>query len=141
MDRGSRSHYGPAAGDTGGAPVKPTRLKAPKFATLQQAELHRLFNLVGHQLGGTVYLFLLGQSVLAGKDKGHVLTSIPALQSLCRPPKPEKGQWPAPPSRKTLRTCLDALERAELLHRDKAQNEAQGQLRLWLTQRVENRSS
>jgi hypothetical protein len=120
---------------------KPTRLKAPKFATLSGAELHRLFNVAGHELAGSTYLFLLGQSVLAGKYKGYVHTSIDTLRSLLRPPKPEKGQWPAAPSVQRVRTCLSALEKAGLIERDAAQNAALKQLRMWLTQRRETRSS
>jgi hypothetical protein len=137
----SRSQYGPAAGAPGGATPKPTRLKAPRYVRLGEAELHALFNLVGHELAGTVYLLLIGGSVFAGKNAGEFLGSYARLQALCRPPKPERGQWPSPPTTKRLRTCLDALEAVGLVERDRGSNQAQGQLRLRLPHRAGIRSS
>jgi hypothetical protein len=132
----------PTPGSRRDAPApKPTRLKAPLYARLSGAELHALYNLAGHELAGSTYLLLIGQSVLNGKYAGHVLTSYPTLQSLLRPPRPERGQWPAAPSLKRVRTCMEALERAGLIDRDKGWNKVGKQLRCRLTLRIDSRSS
>lgn len=132
----ARSQYGPAAGASGGRAPYVTRLRPPAFLRLGQAELDALFNRTGHELAGSLYLLLLGGSVLAGKDAGTFLGSYARLQALLRPPKPERGQWPAAPSLKRVRTALAALESAGLVGRDHAANAAQGQLRLQLLHRV-----
>lgn len=137
----TRSQYGPAAGASGGPAPKPTRLRAPKFLRLTGAELDALYNRCGHELAGSIYLLLLGGCVLAGKHAGEFLGSYARLQSLLRPPKPERGQWPSAPSLKRVRTALGALEAAGLVARDCGENQAQGQLRLQLTHRSGNRSS
>lgn len=136
MDRSSGSHFGPAAGESGGAMPKPTRLKAPNFIRLGAAELDALWNRTGHELAGTVYLLLIAGSVFTGKRSGEFLGSYARLQALCRPPKPERGQWAPPPSRKRMRSALAALEAAGLIVRDADDNQAQGQLRLRLVHRV-----
>lgn len=132
--------YGPAAGATGGPQVKPTRLKPPKYIRLSEPELDALWNRAGHELAGSLYLLLIGQSVFRGKYAGEVLTKYAILQSLLRVPKPERGQWPAAPTTKRVRIALAALEAAGLVGRDCQANEAQGQLRCWLPHRVEIRS-
>lgn len=131
----TRSKYGPAAGASGGAIPRVTRLRAPAFIRLQQAELDALYNLCGHELCGTLYLILIGGSVFKGPTAGEFLSTYAFLQALLRPPKPERGQWAPAPSLKRVRTALAALEAAGLVHRDTAANAAQGQLRLHLTMR------
>lgn len=133
--KGGSYGYGPAAGASGGPTPRPTRLKAPKFIRLGFNELHALYNLTGHELAGSIYLLLVGGSVLAGKHAGEFLGSYARLQSLLRPPKPERGQWPAPPTLKRVRTALAALEQAGLVGRDAEANQAAGQLRLRLLMR------
>lgn len=131
----SRSQHGPAAGASGGAPTRPTRLRAPKFVTLQQEELNLLWNVARHELAGSLYLLLIGGSVFKGPERGQFLGSYARLQELLRPPKPERGQWAPLPSLKRVRTCLASLEAVGLVHRDESGNQAQGQLRLQLTLR------
>lgn len=138
---GRSSHFGPAAGASGGPEPKPTRLRAPSFVRLTQPELDALWNRTGHELAGSLYLLLIGGSVFKGHEAGTFLGSYARLQSLLRPPKPERGQWPAPPTMKRVRTAIAALESAGLVARDHAANEAQGQLRLQLPHRMRNRSS
>lgn len=132
----ARSKHGPAAGAPGGAVPRPTRLHAPTFIRLQQEELHRLWNIAGHELAGSTYLLLIGGSVFKGKHAGEFLGSYARLQALLRPPRPERGQWAPPPTLKRVRGAIDALQAAGLVHRDAESNQAQGQLRLYLTLRA-----
>ena len=136
----TRSQFGPAAGASGGAPVKQTRLRPPKYLRLTEPELDALWNRAGHELAGSVYLLLIGGSVFSGKRAGEFLGSYARLQALLRVPKPERGQWPLPPSTKRLRNALQALESIGLIGRDRQANQAQGQLRCWLPHRLSNRS-
>lgn len=137
MDRTQGAHgYGPAAGASGGPTPKPTRLRPPQFVRLTGAELDALWNRTGHELAGSLYLLLIGGSVLAGKHAGEFLGTYARLQALLRPPRPERGQWAAPPTLKRVRGALAALEAAGLVARDAVANEAQGQLRLILPHRT-----
>lgn len=127
--------HGPAAGASGGRDPFPTRLRAPAFLRFTQQELDALYNRSGGGLALGLYLVLCGGSVFKGPTAGEVLTTYGFLQGLLRAPKPERGQWAAPPSLKTVRTALAALESAGLVHRDAERNASQGQLRLYLTLR------
>lgn len=125
----------PAAGAKGGATPRVTRLQAPTFLRLQQDELNALWNRAGHELAGSVYLLLIGGSVFKGPQAGEFLGSYARLQALLRAPQPERGQWAPPPTVKRVRGAIAALEAAGLVHRDADANQAQGQLRLYLTLR------
>lgn len=132
----TRSKFGPAAGASGGAVPKPTRLVPPTYVRLGGPELDALWNRTGHELAGSLYLLLIGGSVFKGPQAGQFLGTYARLQALLRPPKPERGQWAAPPTLKRVRTALDALEGAGLVERDATNNQAQGQLRLTLPHRA-----
>lgn len=132
----TRSKFGPAAGASGGAVPKPTRLVPPTYLRLSAQELDALWNRTGHELAGSLYLLLIGGSVFKGPQAGQFLGTYARLQSLLRPPKPERGQWALPPSLKRVRTALAALEGAGLIERDATNNQAQGQLRLTLPHRA-----
>lgn len=131
-----RSKFGPAAGASGGAVPRITRLVPPAFIRLTGPELDALWNRTGHELAGSLYLLLIGGSVFKGPQAGQFLGSYARLQALLRPPKPERGQWAPPPTLKRIRTALDALEGAGLVGRDHSANQAQGQLRLQLLHRT-----
>jgi hypothetical protein len=129
------SQFPPAAGASGGPQVRPTRLRAPSFLRLSGPELDALWNRAGHELAGSIYLLLIGGSVFAGKYAGTGLATYAQLQALCRPPRPERGQWAPPPTLKRVRTALAALESAGLVARDGESNAMQGQLRFRLPHR------
>lgn len=132
----TRSKYGPAAGASGGAPVRPAKtLWCPDFLAWQKPEIHAVLNLAGHELAGSLYFLLCVGSTFKGPTAGEVLTTYAHLQAALRPPKPERGQWVPAPTLKRVRTALAALEGAGLVHRDAERNAAQGQLRLYLSMR------
>lgn len=138
----SRAQYGPAAGSPGGRSVLPPKMhNPPDYIRLTKPELHALINVARHELAIGVYVILITGTVFGGKYAGTGAGHYQSLQALLRPPRPEKGQWAPAPSRKRLRTCLDALEAAGLLGRDKASNQAQGEFRYWLPHRVATRAS
>lgn len=116
-------------------PLPPKRWRAPSFIKLSFEEIDALLNRVKHELGGSVYLALVAQSVFTGAAAGSVLTSYDTLRSILRPPKPERGRWALAPSTKTVRTCMQALEDSGLIARDKAWNETGKQLRCQLLRR------
>lgn len=132
----TRSKFGPAAGASGGAVPKLTRLVPPTYLRLGGPELDALWNRTGHELAGSLYLLLIGGSVFKGPQAGTFLGSYARLQALLRPPKPERGQWALPPTLKRVRTALAALESAGLIERDAENNQAQGQLRVLLPHRM-----
>lgn len=140
----TRSHYGPAAGASGGAaPLPVPRQFAPEFLTLSHVELDALWNRTGSALAERLYLRLTGRAVFKGRRKGWVegASGSPLtyawLQAVLRGPKPQQGQWPCGPTLKQVRTALDALEAAGLVRRDRGSNQAQGQLQLFLPHRAD----
>lgn len=124
-----------------GAP-RPARLKPPPLLVIRGPELDAIWNKACHELGHTVYAALCMASTLdqASPNAGHFLTSYKRLQDLLRRPKPEKGQWKAAPTRKTLRGVIEALEGAGLVWRDKTANQDTQQLRGVLLMREKKRS-
>jgi hypothetical protein len=140
----TRTLYGPAAGAKGGtAPLPVPRQFAPEFLTLSHVETDALWNRAGNGLAERLYPRLAGRAVFKGPRKGWVegATGSPLtyawLQAVLRPPRPEKGQWAPGPTLKQIRTALDALEAAGLIHRDRSGNQAQGMLQLFLPHRAD----
>jgi hypothetical protein len=111
--------------------------------TLTHVEWDGLWNVAGNPVAERIYPRLAGRAVFKGPRKGWVegATGSPItyawLEAVLRPPKPEKGQWPLGPSLKQIRTALDALEAAGLIHRDRSGNQAQGMLQLFLPHRAD----
>lgn len=142
--RVTREKFGPAAGAAGGRnPFPVPRQFAPEFLTLSHVELEAMWNKCGNAVAERMYPRLAGRAVFKGPRKGFVEgpTGHPLtyawLQEVLRPPKPEKGQWPAGPTLKQIRTALDALQAAGLIARDRSANQAQGQLHLFLPHRAD----
>lgn len=140
----TRSQYGPAAGAKGGAaPIDTPRQFAPEFLTLSHVELDALWNKAGNALAERLYVRLAGRAVFKGPRKGRVESAAgnpltyAHLVAVLRGPRPQKGQWPLGPTLKQIRTALDALEAAGLVHRDRTDNQAQGLLRLFLPHRAD----
>lgn len=121
---------------------RPARIKVPPLLVLRGDELNAIWNNACHELGAPVYQALCMASTLdqASPQAGHFLVSYKRLQDLLRRPKPEKGQWKAAPTRKTLRGAVDALESAGLVWRDKTANQDTQQLRGVLLMREKKRS-
>jgi len=126
----SRSTFGPAAGTPKGAAPRITRTKAPPFVRLGD-ELDRLNNL-HDPLAGWIYVLLCQHCVF---DTGEFLGSYARLLYLVNPPKPEKGPWKRPYTYAMVRGAIERLVQAGLARRGE-QNEAQGQLRLFIKPRV-----
>lgn len=140
----SRSKYGPAAGAKGGAaPIDTPRQFAPEFLTLTHTEWDALWNKTGNALAERLYPRLAARAVFKGPRKGFVESAAgnpltyAHLIAVLRGPRPEKGQWPLGPTLKQIRTALDALEGAGLVHRDRSDNQAQGLLHLFLPHRAD----
>lgn len=81
-----------------------------------------------------VHLFLLLLTQMRFTE-GHFLSTYARLMELMTPPQPERGRRRSGPTYKQLRNALDVLVSVDLVRRGR-DNEAQGQLRLWLAPRV-----
>lgn len=121
----------PAAGAKGGPAPLPAGLQVPAFLRLEGDELHAVLNVLRDPLVGHLYLLLLVQMRFTN---GEFLASYARLMKLCTPPQPERGRRRPGPTYKQLRRAVDDLEAAGLVRRAEG-NEAQGQLRLYLTPR------
>lgn len=122
----------PAAGASGGADPRLAAIHLPDFMRLDGLELVSLMHVLRDPLATSLYLLLLVQM---NYTEGHFLGSYARLMDLLTPPKPERGRRRAGPSYKQIRNALDALVSVDLVRRGR-DNEAQGQLRLWLAPRV-----
>ena len=117
----------PAAGASGGRAPLPATFFPPRFSNLD-SELPLLVNLKD-PVAGWIYVLIKSHCVF---KTGEFLGSYARLMALMTPDKPERGKQRSGPSYKTVRRCIDDLEKIGLLKRSTS-NEAQGQLRLWLT--------
>lgn len=117
----------PAAGASGGRAPLPATFFPPAFTYL--AEEFPILVTLQDPIAGWLYILIKGHCVF---NTGEFLGSYARLMELMTPPQPERGKRRSGPSYKTLRRCIDDLERVGLLKRSTS-NEAQGQLRLWLT--------
>jgi hypothetical protein len=127
----ARSQFGPAAGASGGAAPRLADLKVPRYVRLDQAELHLLYHVLRDPLCAQLYTLLCIHSDFRS---GELLTGYARLIELCTPPQPERGPRRAGPSMWQVRRALDDLQGVGLLTRGE-QNEAQGQLRLYIAPR------
>lgn len=98
---------------------------------LEGLELVTLLHVLRNPLSVHLYLLLLVQM---SYTEGHFLASYARLMDLMTPPSPERGRRRAGPTMKQIRNALDALIAVDLVRRGR-DNEAQGQLRLWLAPR------
>lgn len=121
----------PAAGASGGAAPRLAALDLPDFMRLEGLELVTLLHVLRNPLSVHLYLLLLVQM---SYTEGHFLASYARLMDLMTPPSPERGRRRAGPTMKQIRNALDALIAVDLVRRGR-DNEAQGQLRLWLAPR------
>lgn len=114
----------------------PAALYVPDFLRKDEPELRVIFDALRDPLVGYLYDLILMQSNFAD---GHFLSSYARLMELCTPPKPERGRRRPGPTLKQLRNAIDDMERFGLLRRGET-NQAQGQLRLWVTPRKKERA-
>lgn len=121
----------PAAGAPGGAAPRLAGLRMPQFMRIDGAELVALLHVLRDPLAVHLYLLLLVQMRFTD---GAFLSSYARLIDLMTPPAPEQGRRRAGPTYKQVRGALDALVSVGLVRRGD-DNQAQGQLRLWLASR------
>lgn len=121
----------PAAGAKGGPAPLPAGLQVPAYLRLEGDELHAVLGVLRDPLAGYLYLLLLVQMRFTD---GEFMASYARLMELCTPPQPERGRRRYGPTYKQLRRAVDDLAAVGLVHRGDG-NEAQGQLRLFLTPR------
>lgn len=99
---------------------------------LEGTELVTLLQVLRDPLAVHLYLLLLVQMQFT---EGHFLSTYARLMELMTPPRPERGMRRLGPSYKQVRNALAALVSVGLVRRGN-DNEAQGQLRLWLASRA-----
>ncbi|HEX7890306.1 MAG TPA: hypothetical protein VF522_13175 [Ramlibacter sp.] len=128
----TRSQYGPAAGTRQGAAPRLAVLKAPQFIRLDQAELTFLLHMLRDSQALHLYLLLCAH---ADFRSGELCTTYARFIELMTPPQPERGRRRPGPSYPQVRRLVDDLEAMNLVRRDRAQNAAHGQLRLFITPR------
>lgn len=121
----------PAAGSSGGRPPYPATIHVPDFLRVERLEIATLYQVLCDPLVTHLYGLLLLQMRFT---EGHFLSTYARLIELMTPPRPERGRRRRGPSYKQVRSALDALVSARLVRRGQ-DNEAQGQLRLWLAPR------
>lgn len=126
-----RSQYGPAAGTRGGAAPRLATLKAPDFLRFDHHELQQLLHVLRDSVA--VHLFQL-LAAHADFRTGELTTTYARLIELMTPPQPERGKRRPGPSYARLRRVVDDLAAHGLVRRGD-QNEAQGQLRLFIAPR------
>ena len=119
----------PAAGSSGGRAPLPATLFVPRFAHYSAEVLHVLLHVLRDSFAFHLYALIHAHCVF---ETGEFYGSYARLMELMTPPQPERGKRRSGPSYWTLRRCIDDMEREGLLKRSTT-NEAQGQLRLWLT--------
>lgn len=119
----------PAAGASGGAAPLPATFFPARYLHLEGEELRLLMNVLRDAMATQIYLLIKGHSIFT---TGEFLGSYARLIELCTPPQPERGKRRPRPSMWTVRRCVDDLVRLGLVERGDT-NEAQGQLRLWIT--------
>lgn len=128
----ARSHYGPAAGASGGAPVRDAEIWLPEFLRFDRAEM---VPVIGTGCRTTIALYWL---VVAHSDfsSGEFLGGYARLIALLTPPAPRRGPRPAGPTMWEVRKAVDNLVKLHVLRRGTT-NAEQGQLRLFCHPRDE----
>lgn len=128
----ARSRYGPAAGASGGAPVRDAEIWLPDFLRFDHAEMQAV---LGTRHANTMALYWL---VVAHSDfsTGEFLGGYARLIALLTPRAPKRGPRPAGPTMWDVRKAVDNLVKLHVLKRG-ATNEEQGQLRLYCHPRDE----
>jgi hypothetical protein len=122
----------PAASGTSKGPAPlPATLHAPAFLRLQHDELQTLLNKLRSPLALHTYLLLLTQMRYTD---GEFLGGYARLMELMTPPAPERGRRREGPTYKQVRTAVADLITVGLVTRGE-HNEAQGELRLFMTPR------
>lgn len=121
----------PAAGASGGRAPLPATFFTPGFVRLDAAELAALLHRYRDPLASHVFLLVAAHSVF---ESGEFLGGYARLMELCTPPQPERGPRRAGPSMWQMRRAVDDLVAAGLVRRG-TENQAQGQLRLWIKPR------
>lgn len=119
----------------------PATIFTPDFVSLDGVELRPLLNQLRDPLCIHLFFLLVTQ---ADFKTGQLLTNYARLIELCTPPQPERGRRMAGPTLKEVRRALDWLEGCNLVKRDKAENAAQGLLKLTIRSRtklIQKRSS
>jgi hypothetical protein len=129
------SQHAPAAGTNTGAPTKPTRTRAPDFLRYARPEIEAL-NKLQSPMAGWLYFILLQHCVF---DTGEFLGTYARLIELATEPRPQQGPRAPGPTYEQLRRALRLLEGVGLVRRGE-QNEAQGQLRLYIEPRRRSRA-
>lgn len=110
----------------------PATIFTPEFIQLGHVELQPLLNGLRDPLCSHLLLLIVTQGDF---KTGHLVTSYARLIELCTPPQPERGRRLAGPTLKEMRRALEWLEGARLIKRDKAENAAQGMLKLSVRRR------
>lgn len=124
----SKSQYPPAAGTTKGPKPRDGVIHPPRVLAFPQLETVTLLTLKDH----TAYAVYFLLRNLADFDDGSVLVTYAQLMGNLTPPRPERGRRGTPPTYEQIRRVLRDLELVGLVVRDKANNAAQGQLRMVL---------
>lgn len=126
----TKPRHTPAAGHHGGRAPLAADIYVPDFLRLDRAELGVLLQLARYPLCSHVYLLLKAHSDFTS---GEFLGSYARLISLCTVPATGlPGKTPKPPTIKQMRYALDLMEERHLIRRNRANNAAQGQLRIKL---------
>lgn len=121
----------PAAGASGGRPPLPATFFSPDFVRFDSAENDTLLHRLRDPLVSHVYWLIAAHSVF---ETGEFLGGYARLMELCTPPRPERGPRRPGPSMWQMRRAIDDLVTAGLARRGD-ENQAQGQLRLWIRPR------
>lgn len=121
----------PAAGASGGRAPLPATFFSPGFVRLDAAEIDALLHRYRDPLATQVFLLIAAHSVF---ETGEFLGGYARLMELCTPPRPERGPRRAGPTMWQMRRAIDDLQAAGLVRRGE-ENQAQGQLRLWIRPR------
>ena len=122
------AHRMAAAGASGGAKPLPATVFPPYHYKSQETQ-YILLNVLRDPLCTHLYDLVHSHCVFT---TGEFLGSYARLIELCTPPQPERGKRRPGPSMQTVRRSINDLIQHGLMVRGDT-NEAQGQLRLWLT--------
>ncbi len=128
----ARSQYGPAAGASGGAPVREADLWVPDFLRFDRPEMAAV---LGTRCATTISVYWL---IVMHSDfsTGEFLGGYARLIALLTPPGGRRGPLPKGPTMWAVRKAVDTLVELHVLRRG-ATNEEQGQLRLYCHPRDE----
>lgn len=110
----------------------PATIFTPSFITLFDAELKHLLNTLRDPLCTQLLLLIVTQSDF---KNGQLVASYARLRELCTPHAPERGRRMKGPTQDQVRRALDWLQGCDLIRRDKAENAAQGMLKITVRRR------